>query len=244
MKKKKTLIPLLITFIAFFTVLSLLPSPSGAAISATGYDFGEVEVGASKTTFVRLTNPGSTLITLTGLVFGKTDCNNFSIISLPESMTIPPDETQNVEIGYSPSTIGNCSDTLKIYSGSPFPSQVTFTGSGIEPASTKNEPDDTAQPFLAQMENIIAFMNTCIGDGSVNGSGAGNSAESRLKAFKTTLVVTSHLIDNGNLEAAYNKLKEIYKKIDGKPKPKDFVSGDNAPQLASMIQELIVNIGS
>ena len=65
--------------------------------------------------------------------------------------------------------------------------------------------------------------------------------ERRLKAFKKMLVVTYHLIENGHFEAAHNKLREIYKKVDGKSKSNDFVPADRAAHLASMIHDLIAS---
>ena len=53
------------------------------------------------------------------------------------------------------------------------------------------------------------------------------------------LVVTSQLIEKGKIEAARNKLIEIYKKTDGKSRPKDFVEdGIIKKEFASKIQQL------
>lgn len=242
MKRQKTILLLAAIFIAIFSVTVLLPNLSEAAISATEYVFGEVELGSSKTTFVSISNLDSTSVTLTGLVFAKTSCSDFSVVSLPESMMIPPNGTISVEIGYSPSTVGDCSDILRIYSGSPFPNQVSFSGIGIESASPGPKPTNAAQPFLERIENIMVFMDACSEDGSLEGYGHGNSAKNRLKAFRTMLVITAHHLENGYFEDAQNKLMEIYKKADGKPKPIDFVTGAKAPELGSMIQDLMASL--
>jgi hypothetical protein len=92
MKRQKTILLLAAIFIAIFSVTVLLPNLSEAAISATEYVFGEVELGSSKTTFVSISNLDSTSVTLTGLVFAKMSCSDFSVVSLPESMMIPPME--------------------------------------------------------------------------------------------------------------------------------------------------------
>ena len=85
-------------------------------------------------------------------------------------------------------------------------------------------------------------MDACSEDGSLQGYGHGNSAKNRLKALRTMLVITAHHLENGYFGNAQNKLMEIYKKTDGKPKPKDFVTGAKAPELGSMIQDLIASL--
>ena len=242
MKRQKTILLLATIFITFLFVIVLLPNFAEATISSTAFVFGEVELGSSKTTFISISNLDSTSATLTGLVFAKTSCGDFSVVSLPESMMIPPNGTISVEIGYSPSTVGDCSDILRIYSGSPFPNQVSFSGSGIESASPGSNPTSSAQPFLEGIENILVFMDACSEDGSLQGYGHGNSAKNRLKALRTMLVITAHHLENGYFGNAQNKLMEIYKKTDGKPKPKDFVTGAKAPELGSMIQDLIASL--
>ena len=242
MKRQKTILLLAAMFTAFFFVTLLLPNLSEAAISSTEFVFGEVELGSSKTTFVSISNPDSPSVTLSGLVFTKTSCSDFSVQSLPESMVIPSNGTISVEIGYSPSTVGVCSDILRIYSGSPFPDQVSFSGNGIESASLRPKPTNTAQPFLERIEDIMAFMDACSKDGSLEGYGHGNSAKNRLKAIRKMLVITAHHLENGYYEDAQNKLMEIYKKADGKSKPMDFVTGAKAPELGSMLQDLIADL--
>jgi hypothetical protein len=241
MIRQKTLWLIPAIILANFAYAMFLPNLSEAAVSTTGYDFGEVELGSSETTFVNISNLGSAPVTLTGLVFDKTSCSDFSVITLPESMTILSNETVNVEIGYSPTTIGDCSEILRVYTGTPFPSQISFSGIGIEPTSLEQEAFNMAQPLLIKVENIIGFTNKCIEDQSLNGYGRGKSAEKRLNAFKKMLVVAYHLLDNGHFEAARKKLIAIYKKADGEPSPKDLVTGINAPELASKIYELITD---
>jgi len=242
MKRQKTILFSSAIFIMIFSVAVLLPNLSEAAISSTGYFFGEVQLDSSKTTLVSISNLDSTSVTLTGLVFAKTNCSDFYVASPPQSMMIPPNGTINVEIGYSPSTVGDCADILRIYSGSPFPKQVSFSGVGIESASPGPNATNEAQPFLERIENIKLFLDTCSADGSLEGYGHGNSAKNRLKALRTMLVITAHQLENGYFKNARNKLMEIYKKADGKPKPMDFVTGAKAPELGSMIQDLIASL--
>jgi hypothetical protein len=54
-------------------------------------------------------------------------------------------------------------------------------------------------------------------------------------------VVTYHLIESDQFEAAHNKLNEIYKKADGKPESNDFVPPEKSANLALMLQDLIAS---
>jgi hypothetical protein len=209
-----------------------------AAISSYSYDFGQVEVGTLKTTGLNITNLEDTSTTITGFVFANTDCSDFSVVSTPESMTIPPNGTIHVEVGYKPLALGTCSDTLRIYNGSPAPYSVTLRGTGIEAKSEQPEPFDVSRPYLNQIEAIKSFMQTNVKNGNLQGAGKGKGADKRLKALNKMLIITFHLIENGYLEASRNKLIAIYKKTDGKANPKDFVEGEAKEEFASKIQQL------
>ncbi len=113
MIKKKSLLQIIVIFITAVAVTAILPNVSKAAISSTGYDFEKVEVGTSKTTIARITNLEETDTLISGIVFANTTCSDFSVVYTPDNQTIPAKETMEVEISYTPSTIGTCSDTLK-----------------------------------------------------------------------------------------------------------------------------------
>jgi hypothetical protein len=239
MKKKQTLIPLLITFIAVFTVLSFLPGPSRAAISGTGYDFKEVAVGVSQTKVVTITNLGTEPTEISGVVFDKTNCSDFYVFSVPLHIPIPPNGTQGVEIGYSPSSVGTCTDTLRVYNGNPFPTTMTVSGTGVMAAPKEPGPVDVTSQLAAQITEIKAFMAANLREGNLKAAGKGRESQRRLKAFKKMLIVTAHMIENGRLHAAQNKLRELHRKTDGKPRPQDFITGKAAKDLAARIEALI-----
>jgi len=205
----------------------------------------EVEIGSSQTTMVTVANLEDTDTVITGIVFTNTTCSDFSILHTPDNLIIPAKGIIEVEIGYTPSSIGVCSDTLRIYNGTPIPSMVTFVGTGIEPAVTKLDPFYATKQSLNQISKIKSFINDCIDDGTLEGTGKGTwTAQNRIRSFNKMLVIAAHMIENGNIEAARNKLITIYKKADGKPNPKDFVTGDAADDLAGQIQSLILSLNS
>jgi len=245
MIKKKTLLQILVIYIAVIAVSTFMPNTSQAAISSTGYDFEEVEIGSSETTLVTITNLEDTDTVITGIVFANTTCSDFSILHTPDNLTIPAKGIIEVEIGYTPSSIGTCSDTLRIYNGTPFPSMVTFVGTGIEPVVTKLDLFYARKQSLDQIAQIKSFVNESLANESLKGTGKGKRmAKNREKSFYKMLVIATHMIENGNIEAAHNKLNSIYKKIDGKPNPEDFVTGNAAGDLAAQIQNLISSLNS
>jgi hypothetical protein len=232
----------LLILLTILSIAILSPDFSEAAISSTGYDFGQVEVGSTKTTAISITNLDEDGYTAISLQFANTDCSDFSVGSPPGFIEIPPNETIAVVVDFTPSTIGICSDTLRIYAGSPLPYSVTLTGTGIEAKSEQPMPYDMSRLYLTQIQEIKSFMKTSIGDGLLEGTGKGKEADKCLKTLNKMLIITSHLIENGYLEAARNKLIAIYKKTDGKANPKDFVEGKAKEEFASKIQQLTETI--
>ena len=239
-KNKIQLLLSLIFIMVFATGLSQT-NLSEAAISSSSYDFGPVEVESTKTTAISITNLENTSTTITGLVFANTDCSDFAV-EPPASMSILANGTIEVEVSFTPSTTGICTNTLRIYNGNPFPYSVTLTGTGVELKPEQSRPLDGSRFYLTQIEEIKSFIQTSIGDGLLEGTGNDNEADKRLKTLNKMLIVTSHLFENGHYEAARNKLITIHKKTDGQPSPKDFVTGANATILSSKIYELIASL--
>ena len=254
MKKKKSIFIWLIFFITGFTSASFLPDTLEAAIDPTSYDFREVEVGVSQITVVTITNLGEASTEISGVVFDRTNCSDFFVVSVPLYTPIPPNGTVSIEIGYRPSSVGTCTDTLRIYNGNPFPSNMTVSGTGVMPEQEEPDTVDVTSQLLAQIAEIKNFMEESLDKGSLEVAGKGREvagkgrevagkgreeSQGRLKAFNKMLVVTAHMIENGRLQAAQNKLRAIYKKTDGKPSPQDFFKGGATVELAARIEALI-----
>ena len=234
----------LIILFSIFSIFILSPDFSEATIDAQGYDFGNVEVGSLVTTLVTISNLDLTnYVDLSGISFALDSCSDFSIVTLLQPpITIQPEKSVNVEISYSPSFAGECSATLRIYTDSPWPSnQVTFTGIGVEQKPQQPEPDNISKQLLEKLQKIIDYTNESYIYQTFRIYEQDNLPERRLQAFKKSLGVTYNLIENGQFEAAYNKLNEIHKKTDGKPEANDFVPPEKATNLSAMLQDLIVS---
>ena len=237
MRSSKILMNVLIIFL----VAILSPDLSESAIYTQGYDFGNVKVDSTQINLVNISNRDSLPVVLTWISIDKdASCSDISVVTLPESMTISPNGSVNVEIGYSPSFIGECSAILRIFTGSPLPSnQVIFTGTGIEQEPMETEPNNISQILLEKLKEIIDYTNESITYKTFKSHEQDKLSENRMKTFKKMLAVTYHLIENDHFYAAQNKLRAIYKKVDGKPKSNDFVSSDKAAHLALLINDLI-----
>ena len=224
-----------------FLVAILSPDLSESAIYTQGYDFGNVKVDSTQINLVNISNRDSLPVVLTWISIDKdASCSDISVVTLPESMTISPNGSVNVEIGYSPSFIGECSAILRIFTGSPLPSnQVIFTGTGVEQEPMETEPNNISQILLEKLKEIIDYTNESIRYKTFKSHEQDKLSENRMKTFKKMLAVTYHLIENDHFYAAQNKLRAIYKKVDGKPKSNDFVSSDKAAHLALLINDLI-----
>ncbi|MFC1881485.1 choice-of-anchor D domain-containing protein [Thermodesulfobacteriota bacterium] len=228
----------------FFLIAILSPDFSESAIDTQGYDFGNVEMGSTQTNLVNISNLDSVPVVLTWITIDKDGCSDISVVTLPESMTISPNGSVNVEIGYSPSFVGECSASLRIFTGSPLPSnQVIFTGTGVEQEPMETEPNNISQILLEKHQEIINYTNEDATYKSFKSQEQDKLSENRMNTFKKMLAVTYHLIENGHFGAAQNKLRAIYKKVDGKPKSNDFVSSDKATHLALMLHDLIDSFG-
>jgi len=240
----------LFVFLAMLVAGSILaPNFSQAAISFSQHDFGEIEMGTTSTVVLTITNQQVTTTTITGLVFVNTTCSDFAIISHPDPMTIDYNQSIDIVVGYTPSIEGTCSDTLRIYNGSPFPTNTaTFTGTGIPAVQTvletqeETEPLDLTSQYLMQIEEIRTFTTTSIEKKELRGKGKGKWAERRLRVLDKMLATTSHMVKNGDLEGAYHKLAMIHEKIDEKPEPKDFVEGQAKRELSKMVEKMITTL--
>ena len=95
-----------------------------------------------------------------------------------------------------------------------------------------------------QIEDIQDFFDNSVNEGTLAGVGpTPQAAKGNLGALRNMLEQTEYFIDNGLVSKACQQLKDAYLKTDGNPKPPDFVSGDGTSDLASMIQNLMANLG-
>ena len=130
----------LLILLSIFSIFIIAPNCSiaeDAEVYPKQFDFGNVEVGSTETTSVRISNISGSKVDYLSVAFYGDTCGVFSVVTSPVPTTIPESETVEIQIGYSPSSSEQCSADFYIYTdGSPLPSSiVTFTGTGVEAKS-------------------------------------------------------------------------------------------------------------
>jgi hypothetical protein len=89
----------------------------------------------------------------------------------------------------------------------------------------------------------LAFFDASVADGTLVGSGPGNSADGRRRALRNMILLAGDLIEEGRYTEACQQLRDAYGKCDGDPKPPDFVTGEAADDLADMILMVMDALG-
>jgi len=216
----------------FRVVHTAEPPEPNISVSPLSHDFGDVELGTSRTVIVTISNTGTGDLTVSGIAL-ETD---FAITSAPAAaIVVKPNNTVDVEITYMPSALGHNSAILKINSDDPDQPvvEVTLAAVGIEIPSPPSE----------QIANILAFFDASVEEGTLLGDGPGNSAEKRLNALRNMIEAAGDLIERELPEEACQQLLDACRRMDGQPAPPDFVKGEALPELMGMIQKLMTTLG-
>jgi len=231
-----------VVFVMLLALLLAVPSVHAEGdieVVPFDYDFGDVNIGSSIATLVKINNVGDSALTVNAIGFQAGSSTDFAITStmlLPR--TISAGWYFEVEITFAPSAAGLSSATIEITSEDPDEPLVVvaLSGTGIG--------GGTVTP-LEQVESILDFMGESIADGSLIGSGPGKSATHRLKALVNMIESARNLIEAELFEEARHKLESAYVHTDGQNRPPDFVvANDAASDLAGQIMELIDSLPS
>ena len=203
------------------------------------YDFGRIAIGTSSTTIITISNTGAHDLVISEITFGGADSPDIFITRMPQLPAVlpPPNghvESIEVEIAYRPSSEGYSSASLRILSNDPDNSLVTVDlyGEGV------NE-----QPHPVTVEDILAFFDQSVIEGTLEGKGRGKAALARLFVFRKSIEIAGKFIERGRVRAACGLLWLAYRRSDGIRIPPDFIRGDATPELNTMIFELISTIG-
>jgi hypothetical protein len=193
------------------------------------HDFGDVQVGSSSTTIITISNVnGHDLEIYSVTLSGSAD---FAITMYPDPI-VPSLGSTSVEITFTPSAAGYVSAVLDIESNdmtNPLVS-VGLAGVGVS----------QEQPPIS-VEDILAFFDASVADGTLCGYGPGKSADGRRKALRNKIEAAGDMIDDG--ADACQQLLNASERCDGLPRPPEFVAGDAAGELADMILVLMADLG-
>ncbi|MDT7041204.1 choice-of-anchor D domain-containing protein [Candidatus Nitronereus thalassa] len=225
-------------FNVFASTFSFVPDAQpDIEVAPPSVNFGNVELFSSQSAIVTIQNvvPDADL-TVSDFALSSGGTGDFTLTTVPATpLVIPANGSADVEVTFTPSSEGAAADSLDITSDDPDESlvSVAISGTGIV----------TEVPPEEQIANILEFIDTAVSEGTLAGSGNGNSAENRLNALINMIEAAGDLIEQGQIVEACDQLASAYKKTDGLPKPPDFVEGESAAELATRIQDLRNDLG-
>lgn len=210
----------------------------GIDVSPYSYDFGDVEVGDSRTVVVTISNVGDVDLTVLDLGFEIGSSLDYSITSAPvPPVILLPQETEDVEIAYAPSAVGFTELFFEVSSDDPDEPvvQIYLSGAGIQ---TELPPD---QAIAA----IIEFFDQSVADGTLTGTGRFPRMERRrLRAMRNILRAAGNLINGGYYRGARMLLRVAARRSDGFRRPIDFVEGPATSELSAKIQDLLTALAT
>jgi hypothetical protein len=253
--------------VSILVLSPLLVSAEDLDVSPMSWDFGDVELGTPRSQIftLRSLGPSAVWVYVIETTPAATDgpicagglstayCNDhpeecnacdFAVTFINKALPIelPEDDADHdgaidVTVTFTPSAFGSREAFLYIFSNDSIdpPGMQAFirlTGWGVD---VTNPPE--------MMSDLLAFFNAAVTEGSLTGSGPGGSAMHRLKAFKNMLKSSSDLIEAHAYDLACSQFQDTLNRTDGLALPPDFVDGESAEELASMISEVMSALG-
>ncbi len=199
------------------------------------YDFGQADIGTTRSGFITVYNTGSVNLTLQVLNILQEDPGQFEVAPLQQvPVTIEPETAIDIEILYTPAMEGISEAVLQIISDDldePVV-EVALAGEGLLVELTPAE----------QMAVIVEYYQTCLQEGTIEGVGRGRRQAHAAYCFTKTLSVAQQLIDAGYDRYALIALKIAEQQCDGQKRPRDLVEGEAVGMLNVMLNDLIASI--
>ena len=202
------------------------------------HDFGEIDAFTTQDAIVTISNTGGADLEVTGVAVTAGD-TLFSITdsdppdALPAPFTLSPGDDVFVTVTFFPTSLGLHVGTLTVDSDDPDDPivDVSLIGNGL------------AGAVYEAKTALETAVDDAIWDGVLVGSGSGNSASGRLGAFADMIEAAGDLIEAGFIEDACGQLRSALRRVDGDPRPPDFVEGDAAETIAGQIEILRASLG-
>jgi len=124
-------------FLAFIAWGVFFPGLTNGSVLVETADFGDVAVGSTSTIPLHITNTGSSTLILY-FRYENYSCN----FSLPrQEILLQPGKIVDVEIRWTPSEVGICSDILHVIYGRDLSETVLVRGRAVEAGGPDHEPD-------------------------------------------------------------------------------------------------------
>lgn len=205
------------------------------AVAPAAVDFGDVNVGSTGTSVAHVSNTGALPLTVSGIALAPSG-STFAITPSPAlPATVAPGATLDVPLAFAPTAAGVQTATLTIASDDLDEGalHVPLTGRGVV----------SVPPPAQQITDILAFFDSSVAAGTLQGAGSGGVAAARLVALRLELVASRVLIQLGLVPQACALLADARNRTDGQPIPPDLVRGSAAAELRQRIETLRTTLG-
>jgi hypothetical protein len=201
------------------------------AVDPLSHDFEDVELGATGTVSIVISNDSQIPLFLYVLAIEGVDSGSFYISDVDVSdsgwsqdpNTLPlviwsknggiDPHTITLEITFEPKDLGDAEAALKIVNNDPTNGTifVALRGTGVEPQAV-------------DIEAILAFFDDNVEAGNIQGTGPTCAAKrAHLKVFKFKLLMAAFFIDKEWNKGACQLLGHAYDRSDGQKPPKDWI---------------------
>jgi len=198
-------------------------------IVPNAWDFGTVEWLDAHDAILTITNSGGQDLVLDSisLLYGG---QGYSLRTSTTNFTIPAGESEEFEVIFRPPTVGLYGDTIQIASNDPDEGliEIPVLGEGV----LADEPSK-------QVDAVLSYIDSAVADSSLYGIGSGNSSDKKVKVLKDMIEAFGDLIDMGYIEEGCGQLSDLYKKLDGKDSPPDFIGGEATDELRTSVEAML-----
>ncbi len=193
---------------------------------------GDVELGSYTTGVVTVRNGGAGTLAVTSLALDGS-AGPFSLESPPPTpVSVAAGGSFDVTVRFTPTAAGGASANLVIQSDDPDETTISvpIEGNGVRVAQSPGE----------LVLDLLAFYNSSVANGTLCGTGKGNSPQGRVTSFRNKIEAVVYLVAAGKYDEAVSKLRDdLAPKCDGIGNPPDFLDGSAREELYTRIQQLI-----
>lgn len=190
-------------------------------------DFGGVNAFTSLDMIVTISNIGGADLTVSEILLSGDP--SFTAIADPAPLVLAPGDVVDITATFSPTdalVLKQATLTITSDDADEGSVVVSLIGNGLV---------DALEGEATVLETAI---DAAIAGGTLVGDGSGKSANGRLNAFANMVEAAGDLIEAGFFEDACRQLKSALRRVDGSPRPPDFVVGDDAALIADQIEFL------
>jgi Tol biopolymer transport system component len=192
-------------------------------------DFGTVNVGASTTLHVIVTNGWNSPVTIDNVALTSPLVGYSLSSTITTPIVIGPNGFFDIPVIFTPVSDGPVTTTLVVNSVGG-QSSIALTGLG------------SGSP-RQQLADTLIFFDASMTAGTLVGAGPGRSADGRAGAWRNMLVAAAALLDQGRTAEACSQLSDAAARVDGPLNPPDFVTGSALPLLLSKVRGVQTSLG-